>query len=110
MAYVNQIDPCEAKELLDQNKAILIDVREESEYQEERIPGSIHLPLSALQLTDFQSLPLSEGQSVIIHCRSGMRSAKVCVFLQEHEFQSSVLNLNGGILAWQQAGLGATKG
>jgi rhodanese-related sulfurtransferase len=110
MTQIKQIDPFEAKELLDQKKALIVDVREESEYQEERISGSIHLPLSTLKIKDFKELPLSEHQTLIIQCRSGMRSAKVCVLLQENDFDTHVFNLAGGILAWQQAGLGVIKG
>jgi rhodanese-related sulfurtransferase len=110
MTHVPHIDPFEAKELLDQKKAIIVDVREESEYQEERILGAIHLPLSTLDIKDFQALPLTPEQTLIIHCRSGMRSARVCVFLKETLFAVPALNLNGGILSWQQAGLDVIKG
>ncbi|MBN9565694.1 MAG: rhodanese-like domain-containing protein [Alphaproteobacteria bacterium] len=110
MTNVISINPLEAKSLLDQKKALLVDVREDSEFQEERISGSIHLPLSSMKIDDFQALPIVDEQILIIHCRSGMRSAKACAHLQENNFHIQAVNLAGGIVAWQQSGLSVAKG
>lgn len=88
---------------LQRQDCILVDVREVAEYKEESIPGSILLPLSHFSLQDYQDLDVGK-KTLIIHCRSGVRSQQVCHALLEAHFSSTVFNLKGGILAWKQEG------
>jgi len=76
---------------------VLIDVREPSEYAESRIPGSVLIPLGDLP---YRLEELDRSARYVMQCRSGMRSAKACLILQEAGFQR-VQNLRGGILDWQ---------
>ena len=101
---MNNISPLDTYDYLQRQDCILVDVREVSEYKEESIPGSVLLPLSHFSLQDYQALELGE-KTLIIHCRSGMRSQQVCHALLEAHFPSAALNLKGGILAWKQEGL-----
>ena len=75
----------------------LLDVREPAEFAEGRIPGSIFIPLGqvAARLGE-----LDRTKKTIIHCRSGVRSATACGVLESNGF-NQVLNLRGGILAWE---------
>ena len=74
----------------------LLDVREPQEYQICAISGSTLIPLGELP----KRLGELEGQSnLIVHCRSGVRSAKAVTLLRESGF-SNAKNLKGGILAW----------
>jgi adenylyltransferase/sulfurtransferase len=74
----------------------LLDVREPQEYQICAISGSTLIPLGELP----NRLGELEGQSnLIVHCRSGVRSAKAVTLLRESGF-SNAKNLKGGILAW----------
>lgn len=98
------ITPMEAHELLREGKALLVDVREIQEFQEERIGGSLLLPLSQFSLADYQAMDLNDKQ-LIIHCRSGVRSGQVCGMLEEADIPQLGCNLLGGILAWKAAGL-----
>ena len=87
----------------DGQKAVIIDVREDSEWNAQHIPGAIHIPLA--QLNDRLSELKSYKNSLIItQCRSGGRSAKAQDLLQSAGF-ASVYNLEGGIIAWDKAGL-----
>jgi rhodanese-related sulfurtransferase len=77
----------------------IIDVREPWEFEESRISGSQNIPLGSLpgQLDDLEDL---KDQEVIVHCRSGARSATAKAFLIQQGF-TNVRNLEGGIMAFQ---------
>jgi rhodanese-related sulfurtransferase len=83
----------------------LIDVRTEEEVAEGLIPGAEHIPLERF---DPGALDLSDGRAVVLYCRSGRRSQiageKLAAALGQ-----SVEHLEGGILAWEAAGLPITK-
>jgi rhodanese-related sulfurtransferase len=76
----------------------IIDVRETWEVEESRIPGSQNIPLGTLptQLDDLEDL---RDQEVIVHCKSGGRSASAKAFLTQQGF-TNVRNLEGGMLAY----------
>jgi adenylyltransferase/sulfurtransferase len=76
----------------------LLDVREPHEYQIARIPGSTLIPLGQLGSRYGELPPASAGKEIIIHCKSGVRSAKAVNLLKEHGIEAK--NLKGGILAW----------
>mgnify|MGYP005749028593 FL=1 len=89
----------ELKERLSKGETpVIIDVREDWEYQEANIAGAKNIPLGALpqQLEDLEEY---KDQEVIVQCRSGARSATAKAFLQQQGF-SNVRNLLGGIMAY----------
>jgi adenylyltransferase/sulfurtransferase len=90
----------ELKARIDQRQpTYILDVREPQEFQICRIPGSSLIPLGQLP-TRVGELPSpSEGPDIIVHCKSGVRSAKAVKLLREQGFER-VKNLRGGILAW----------
>ena len=77
----------------------LLDVREPQEFQICRIPGSTLIPLGELpnRLGELPAGP--DAPPVVVHCKSGVRSAKAVRLLRERGFARSQ-NLKGGILAW----------
>ena len=87
-------------ELNEQNESngdtFILDVREPHEYEICRIPNSKLIPLNELP-TRVQELDRS--WNIVVHCRSGARSAKAVKFLREAGFDK-IKNLKGGILAW----------
>jgi rhodanese-related sulfurtransferase len=76
---------------------ILIDVREPHEYQEFNLNGKL-MPLGTLHAT-YLNIEEDKDNEVVIHCRSGMRSAQATAFLTQQGF-TNVKNLQGGVLAW----------
>ena len=78
----------------------LIDVRTDAEVAEGMIPGAEHI---ALDRFDPASLDLSDGREVVLYCRSGRRSAIAGEQLAEVTGKP-VEHLEGGVLAWEQAG------
>jgi adenylyltransferase/sulfurtransferase len=78
-------------------RPLVIDVRRADERAAAAIPDTLHLPLDALE----QRLgDLSPDVETIVHCHSGVRSRQAAAILAAHGF-ARVLNLEGGILAWQ---------
>src|SRR5439155_20189275 len=85
----------ELKARLDQHEELFIlDVRNPEEYRICRIPGSTLIPLPELARRVGE---LDKERELIVHCKSGMRSAKAVQFLREQGFRR-VQNLKGGIL------------
>jgi adenylyltransferase/sulfurtransferase len=75
----------------------LLDVREPQEFQICRIPDSTLIPLGQLPAR-LAEVPSQSGAEIIVHCKSGVRSAKAVRLLREHGIAAR--NLKGGILAW----------
>ena len=73
-----------------------MDVREPQEHQICAIPGSTLIPLGDLPS---RLVELEGGREIVVHCKSGVRSAKAVKLLQEAGFVDAA-NLKGGILAW----------
>ncbi len=94
------ISVSELKQRLDQGeKLVVVDVREDEEYRMGNI-GAIHIPLGSL-MARLDELEAHKGGEVIVHCRSGKRSASAVQFLQANGF-ANPRNLAGGMLAWKQ--------
>lgn len=95
----------EANEALAKNKAILIDVREQAEFDQCRIAGAHFVPLSNLP-TEIQKIDIPKDKSVIFQCLKGGRSAEAIMYLENGYLAGYELyNLEGGIIAWAEAGL-----
>lgn len=92
-----EITPRELQQRLQSaDPPLLLDVREPFEVEICHIPGALHLPMQQV------SAHLEEWdrkQEIVVHCKSGARSAKICALLLEQGFRRP-LNLKGGILAW----------
>jgi rhodanese-related sulfurtransferase len=82
-------------------EVVLVDVREESEWETGRKPGSIHVPLSQIRKRGSRVLP--EGKEIVLVCRSGARSALAAAMLSNDALKAA--NLAGGIQAWVREGL-----
>ena len=78
----------------------IIDVREPWEHEEARIEGAQNIPLGTLpeKLDDIDEW---KNQEIIVHCKSGSRSASAKAFLTQQGF-TNVRNLVGGYQAYQQ--------
>lgn len=91
--------------MLDAGQCVLVDVREDAEYREERIAGSQSMPLSKF---DAEKLRAEHaGKQLIFHCKGGKRSAKACSLFGTDG--QATHHLAGGIDAWKSAGLPTIK-
>ena len=94
---VPEITPVELKRLMDEDRMpVLIDVREPHEYEICRIKGSTLIPLGEVPARMHE---LNSADEIVVHCRSGARSAQAVDFLMRAGFRK-IRNLQGGILAW----------
>ncbi|MEI2637905.1 MAG: rhodanese-like domain-containing protein [Microthrixaceae bacterium] len=78
---------------------VLIDVRMPDEYEEQRVPGAVLIPLPELP-ERFVEIPT--GGVIHLICRSGARSMKACEFLSAKGYET--LNVIGGTTAWAESG------
>jgi len=90
----------ELKERLANNETLhIIDVREQYEYDEFNIEAKL-IPLGDIPKS-LDKLEAYKDEELIIHCRSGARSGKAKLYLQDQGF-NKVRNLLGGMLEWQE--------
>jgi molybdopterin/thiamine biosynthesis adenylyltransferase/rhodanese-related sulfurtransferase/molybdopterin converting factor small subunit len=97
---VTNVDALTSRELkteLDRgDEVVIVDVREPQEFQINRLPGSILIPLGDLPK---RYVELDPNANIVTQCKSGMRSAKAQDFLRSKGF-TRVRNLTGGVLGW----------
>lgn len=102
-AEINQISPIESAGLQSNEFAVLIDVRTVGEWNNQHIPGALHIPMADLE-SRMSELKSYEGKQLIMHCAVGGRSSKAVEILQDAGF-TNVSNMSGGIVAWEKAKL-----
>ncbi len=91
----------ELKSRLDNGEKLhVIDVREPHEYEEYNI-GAKLIPLGQIQTMQVDEIENLKDEELIIHCRSGKRSAMACQILETMGFKNTK-NLEGGMLDWQE--------
>ena len=95
---VKWIQASEVRERLRTSKDSLqlLDVREEDEVKEKRMPNSTWIPLGELVKRTGE---LDKRKEIAVHCESGLRSYKACLKLR-HEGFENVKNVDGGMLCW----------
>nr|WP_018351483.1 adenylyltransferase/sulfurtransferase MoeZ [Longispora albida] len=93
------ITAAELKEMFDAGKEFyLVDVREQAEYEIVRIPGSVLIPKGEI-LNGSALATLPQDRQIVLHCKSGVRSAEALAALKAAGFKDSV-HVQGGVLAW----------
>ncbi|HRV90665.1 MAG TPA: rhodanese-like domain-containing protein [Anaerolineae bacterium] len=95
------VDVKTAAAVQDNPDVVMIDVREQWEYDEGHIPGITLIPMGEVT-NRLDEIP--KDKTVILTCRSGNRSGQVTDFLRNNGFDN-VHNMTGGIVAWENAGL-----
>ena len=107
-AEVPRISPDEARKMVAEQNAVIVDVRDKPELQTSgKIPGSVHIPRGMLEFradaeTPYHDANLSKDRPIILHCASGGRSALSGQTLRNMGYQN-VYNL-GGFKDWVDAG------
>ncbi|MDQ6975698.1 MAG: rhodanese-like domain-containing protein [Mariprofundaceae bacterium] len=80
---------------------IIIDVREENEYSAMHIANSLHIPLASIPK---QTHRIPKDKTVYLICQGGIRSAKAAYWLVKNAHYTQLVNVEGGMTAWLQAG------
>lgn len=105
---VKETTVIEVKSRLDKGeKLLLIDVREESEFATDHIPGAIHLSKGVIE-RDIELAVPDLATEIILYCGGGFRSALSAENLARMGY-SNVISMDGGIRVWRENGLPLTS-
>ncbi len=100
------VTPTEAAAMIKQKKDLqLIDVRTEAEYADGHLAGAKLVPVQEIEQ---RLAEIDKKKPVLLYCRSGHRSGNALKLLQDHGY-AQAKHLEGGIKAWQAAGMPITK-
>lgn len=97
----------DAVRMINHDDAVMLDVRDDTEYGEGHVINAVHIPLGLLD-SRLDELEQYRDKPLIVYCRTGQRSAKAGSTLQKQGFKS-VYKLKGGMMAWTSADLPVSK-
>lgn len=100
------IDPETLHNWMQAEEVLLVDVRERDEFEAERIPGSVLVPLSTFDPAD---LPAEPGKKTVLTCFIGGRSAQAADRLFSIGYREAI-HLDAGLFGWKEAGLATEIG
>jgi molybdopterin/thiamine biosynthesis adenylyltransferase/rhodanese-related sulfurtransferase len=103
---IREVDPKEVHEAASNGNGgapLLIDVREQHEFEEGHIPGAVHVPRGHLE-SRIESKASDKSRPVVLYCASGQRSALAAHTLQSLLGYEDVASMNGGITLWKDRG------
>jgi rhodanese-related sulfurtransferase len=89
------------------DKFVLVDVREESEFAKDHLPGAIHLGKGVIE-RDVEARVPDLSTPIVLYCGGGFRSALAADNLQKMGY-TSVLSMDGGIRVWREKGFPLTR-
>lgn len=101
------LSPAQAVQLINKDKAQVIDVCEPAEFAAGHVAGAKNIPLS--QLGSAKGLPSNKATPLVVVCAAGMRSAKAAAQLKQMGYEHAQ-SLQGGLKAWRDANLPVDKG
>jgi rhodanese-related sulfurtransferase len=101
------VDPVAATELINHREAVIVDVRPAADFAKGHIINAVNIPMNGFK-NQVGVLHKHKGKPIVISCRSGSQSSMACRQLRKEGFEE-VYNLQGGILAWQNANLPLTR-
>lgn len=105
---VRETNVDEVKKRMDRgDKFLLVDVREESEYAKDHLPGAIHLGKGIIE-RDIEARVPDLGAEMILYCGGGFRSALAADNLQKMGY-TNVISMDGGIRGWREKGFPLKK-
>jgi len=104
---VTEISPEEAARRLQDHAAVIVDVRDKDEWEQEHIPNAIHLSRGTIELDIEEKIP-DPNTVIVCHCGGGGRSALAAESLQKMGYKN-VRSMAGGFKAWKATGLPTAK-
>jgi rhodanese-related sulfurtransferase len=104
---ITEISPTEAAAKSKSGEAVIVDVRDKDEWDEEHIPDAIHMSRGTIEL-DIEEKVADTNAMIICHCGGGGRSALAAESLQKMGYKN-VRSMAAGFKAWKAAGLPITK-
>jgi len=104
---IKEVDTSAALQLINHKDAVVLDVRERSEYDAGHVLNSKFIPLGKLK-ERMGELEKYKDRPIVVVCRSGNRSGTACFLLTKQGF-AQAYNLAGGVQAWQKSQLPLEK-
>jgi rhodanese-related sulfurtransferase len=105
---IKETDVDEVKEKLDRgDKFLLVDVREESEFAKDHLPGAIHLGKGIIE-RDIENRVPDLNTPMVLYCGGGFRSAMAADNLQKMGY-TNVISMDGGVRSWREKNFPMTK-
>jgi len=101
-AEISEIDAARARELVDGREALVVDVREQDEWDEGHIPGAVHIPRGHLESRIERAAP-DTTQRIVLYCSAGNRSAFAAKTLEEMGYED-VVSVAAGFTDWKRNG------
>ena len=102
---MSTINVRDALQMLQSGEAVLIDVRSPEEFRDEHIAYALSVPLDTIE-TGFGTLNIPPNRTILFHCLKGTRGQMACERVNGlGTCKNKILNIEGGIDAWQAAGL-----
>ncbi len=98
LATIREASVDEAVELLESPAVAVVDVRRATEFADGHLPGAVNIAHTRLA-GRMDELP--DASTLLVNCRSGARSSRAAAYLARHGYD--VINLKGGMLAWEKA-------
>lgn len=104
---IQETDTIGALQLINHKNALVLDVREPSEFEAGHVLNAKHIPLGKLN-ERIGELEKYRDKPIVVICRSGKRSASACALMVKQGF-TQAYNLAGGVMAWQKGNLPLEK-
>jgi sulfur-carrier protein adenylyltransferase/sulfurtransferase len=101
-AEIAEVDAGRARELIDSEAPLVLDVREQDEWDEGHLPGAVHIPRGNLESRIERAEP-DRSRSIVVYCAAGNRSAFAAKTLEELGY-ADVVSLSGGFTDWKRNG------
>lgn len=105
--HITEISPADARKQVESGEAVLIDVREESDWREGHAKDAVHLNRGVIELEIEEEIP-DLKKPIICYCGGGSRSALVAESLQKMGYEN-VRSMAGGFKAWTAARLPTSR-
>ena len=102
-AKIAEVDPKDVHQNGAGNGTVIVDVREQHEFEESHIPGAVHVPRGHLEQRIEGAAP-DKSQHVVLYCASGNRSALAANTMQDLLGYENVESMRGGITLWKDRG------
>jgi molybdopterin/thiamine biosynthesis adenylyltransferase/rhodanese-related sulfurtransferase len=99
---IDEVDATRARELIESGGTLVVDVREQDEWDEGHIPGAVHVPRGHLESRIERAAPDS-SRPIVVYCSAGNRSAFAAKTLGELGYED-VTSLAGGFTDWKRNG------
>jgi len=99
---IAEVDAARARALIDSGEPVVVDVREQDEWDEGHIPGALHIPRGHLESRIERTAP-DPSRQVVLYCSAGNRSAFAAKTLEELGYDD-VVSLAGGFTDWKRNG------